>query len=132
MVIETEFDGLLEEDVIFEETEQSAFTEDVLKNAENIIKATMYLRKLAGMSPIMNKLVKVSTVEDSELTAFYPDPEANLILVKNLSNLDFTLEINDGELILLPFESFDFPLEGITKIRYAGKASIIETQYRSV
>ncbi len=132
MVIQTEFDGLLEEDIAFEETDQTLSTQDVLKNAENIIKATMYLRKLAGMSPIMNRLVKVSTVETQELTALYPDEDSNLILVKNLSSLNFTLEINDGELILLPFESFDFPLEGITKIRYAGTASIIETQFRSV
>ena len=128
----TEFDDILENDVIFEETENSMEMQDVLKNAENIIKSTMYLKKLVGMSPVFNKLVKVSTLETTAETTITPDAETNLILIKNLIDLPLTLKINGGELVLLPFETFDFPVEGITSITMVGKASIIETKYRLV
>jgi hypothetical protein len=130
MIINTDFDNPLEEDIVFEETEQTQEYSELLKNSENILKATLYLKKIAGMSPVMNKLVKVSTIDATEETPIVPDPETNLILFKNVLDLNLTLFINGGELVLLPFESFDFPLEGIDTISFIGKASVVETQYR--
>lgn len=50
MVIKTEFDNPLEEDVVFEETDQTSDVEDILKNSENLMKAFLYMRKMFSSS----------------------------------------------------------------------------------
>ena len=54
---------------------------------------------------------------------------SNMIMVKNVSGTNSSLFINDGELILLPFESFEFPIKATYKIELIGQISIVETKY---
>ncbi len=127
--IVTDFDNPLEEDIVFEETEELLSLENTLKHSENIMKSFLYLRKMFGSSPIMNKIIKVSTVEATSEQTIVPDAETNVVMIKNLSDQLFSLKLNGGELVLLPYETFDFPLEGITTISFTGHGSIIETKF---
>ncbi len=46
MVVHTEFDNPLEEDVVFEETDETQSFEDILKNSENLMKSFLYMKKM--------------------------------------------------------------------------------------
>lgn len=129
MIINTEFDNPLEEDIVLEETDETLSFKNVLRNSENMLKSVMYLKKLFTMSPTFNRVVKVSTIDATSDTAIVPDPETNVILVKNITDSNFELYLNGGQLILLPFETFDFPIDGIDTISCIGNGSIIETKY---
>ena len=129
MIVQTEFDGLLEEDVIFEETDQVLEYQDILKNSENLLKSFLYMKKMFNSTPLLNKLVKVETVEFGVSTEYPVDIDTNTIMVKNVDNINGSIFIDGGELILLPFESFEFPYIENVEIRLIGKISIVQSQY---
>ncbi len=129
MVISTEFDGLLEEDVTLEETEQTPEYSDILKNSENLMKSFLYMKKMFNSSPLLNEIVKLSTLEVSTKTEYVFNSESNMIMIKNISDTNSSLFVNNGELILLPFESFEFPLKSTYTVEIQGKFSIAETKY---
>ena len=132
MLIETEFDGLLEDDIVLEETNQVSSYEEILKNSENLIKSYLYLKKLMNAStPFVNAIVKASTIDTSSNTVEYvKDESTGLILVKNIDIVkSFSIYINEGEFILFPYESIEIPTAGLDKLELNGNFSILETKF---
>lgn len=132
MIVETKFDGLLEDDIVFEETESTAEVQDILKNAENMYKGMLYLKAMFGGGANMSDLVKVNTVEYSSRAGYSISATTTAIMVKNISDSNLDLFINSGRLVMLPYESFEFPVKSDTTLELQGKASIVETIYRAV
>jgi len=133
MFIETDIDKPLEEDIVFEETDQSPYLEDVLKNAENILKAFLYIKKIADTSnPFINKIIKVSTINTSDQREQYQLNEGTgKILIKNVSPTEsYSIFFNGGEFILFPFEKIELPVDNTTIIETNGIFSIIESEYK--
>ena len=133
MVIETEFDGILEDDVIFEETDQQQDMAETLKNSENILKAFMYIKKIVdSSSPFVNSVIKVSTIDTTLGKATYSlDLETGKILLKNISTTEsYSLFFNGGEFVLFPYESVELPVVATTTIETVGRFSIIESEYK--
>ncbi len=133
MVIETEFDNPLEQDIVFEETEQTTATEELLKNTENIIKAYLYIKKIAdASSPFINAIISVNTIDTSlEKTEYIINSETGKILFKNISSSEnYSIFFNDGEFVLFPYESVELPVVSTTKIETYGRFSIIESEYK--
>lgn len=133
MVIETEFDGLLEDDVIFEETDQQLDLAETLKNSENIMKAFLYIKKIVdSSSPFVNAVIKVSTIDTTLGKEEYVlDINTGKVLLKNISTTDsYSLFFNDGEFVLFPYESVELPVTEITKLETVGRFSIIESEYK--
>lgn len=128
-LVTTEFDGLLEEDLILEETDGVMETKEILKSAENIFKANLYLKELFTAVPVFNELLSFFTLEASEPTLLTINSETSLVTVKNLRDSELKLYLNDGELVLLAFESFEFPYSEGMILKVKGRASIIESKY---
>jgi len=128
-VVETEFDGILEEDVILEEVENGMAAAEILKNAENIYKANLYLRELFTSAPTFNEVLKFNTVETSGKEAYEYSEDASLIMIKNLKDEESKIYIDDGYLVLLAFESFEFPVVPGMNLEIEGRVSIVETKY---
>lgn len=132
MIIATDFDKPLEEDIIFEETDEALTFENILKNSENMMKSVMYLKRLFGASAVLSEIVKLDTLEVSIRTEYIYSETSNMLMVKNISDQNSELYINDGKLILLPFESFEFPIPVSSKIEILGNVSIVETIYKAI
>ena len=133
MLIGTEFDHPLEQDVNLEETEDTPGYSAALKNAENIMKSFLYLKKLmGGADPFVNKITKVQTIDTSVASTQYTlAAGTGKILFKNLSSSDnASLFINSGEFILFPYESIELPLSGTDVVETNGHFSVIETEYK--
>ena len=133
MVITTEFDDILENDIILEETDQVLNYADTLKNSENIIKSFLYLKKITdGVNPSVNAVLKMDTIDASEeKTVYLTNTEAGLILIKNTDALfNGSIFFNGGEFVLFPFESIEFPIVETSVIELFGKFSILESEYK--
>jgi len=132
MLVETDFDGLLENDVIFEETDQTLDYKEILKNSENIIKSFLYLKRVTdGTNPYVNSVLKMDTVDFAEKTAYTPHVNTGLILVKNVSALvNGSIFFNGGEFVLFPFESLEFPILSTSVLELSGNFSILESEYK--
>ena len=129
-VVETEFDGILEEDVILEEVDSAMDAASILKNAENIFKANLYLRELFTSAPVFNEVVKFSTVETTNKETYLFDESSSLIMFKNLRDSESKVFLNGGHMVLLPYESFEFPLVQGMNLEVDGRFSIVETKYK--
>ena len=128
-VVETEFDGILAEDIILEEVDGDAETKAILAHAENIYKANLYLRELFTQAPVFNEVVSFKTVETSGKQTLSYLAETNLIMFKNLKDSESKVYLGEGYLVLMPFETFEFPIsEGMT-LAIDGRFSIVETKY---
>ncbi len=133
MLIQTEFDNPLEDDIVFEETEQTQDYAEILKNSENMLKAYMYIKRIAdSSSPFINKVLKVTTVDTALGKEEYQMmAETGKILIKNVSTTEsYSIYFNDGEFILFPYENIELPVEIGTKIETQGRFSIIESEYK--
>lgn len=129
MIVNTEFDGILEEDVIFEETDESPSFKEILKNSENLLKSFLYMKKMFNTSPMLTEIIDVNTIETSVKTEHTIVGGANMVMVKNISSNNLELYINNGLLVLLPFESFELPIKETTTIAVLGNASIVQSKY---
>ncbi len=133
MIIETEFDNPLEQDVIFEETEQTQDYAEMLKNSENMLKAYLYIKKIAdASSPFVNSVTKVSTIDTSlEKEEYALDEETGKILIKNISPTEqYSIFFNGGEFVMFPYETIELPVTDNTKVETKGRFSIIESEYK--
>ena len=128
-VIQTEFDGILAEDIILEETDSVEETKDILAHAENIYKANLYLREMFTQAPVFNEVIQFNTIETSDKEIYAVNEESSLIMIKNLKDNESKIFLNDGEFVLLPFESFEFPVATGMKLEIKGRVSIVETKY---
>lgn len=132
-IIETEFDGLLEDDIVFEETEEVLKYKDLLKNAENMYKSILYLKKLMSSgNPFINNIIKMNSVSNSEKTTYSIDVKTGLIVLKNTSELDSAeIFLDGGKFLLFPFESIEFPITSSRMLELKGDFSMIESEYNS-
>ncbi len=133
MLIKTNFDNPLEEDIIFEETEEQLSYVETLKNSENILKSFLYLKNITdSSSPYINAIVKMDTVDYSgEKTSYLFSQDTGLILLKNIDSLNNgSIFFNNGEFVLFPYESIEFPLKETSQIELHGKFSILESEYK--
>lgn len=132
MMIETDFDAPLEEDIVLEETDQTIDYKDVLKNTENLLKSYLYIKKLVNSSsPTINAFVKATSIDTSSATEEYAiDSETGMILIKNTDTVkNYSIFINDGEFILFPYESLEIPTAGVEKLETNGTFSIMESKF---
>lgn len=133
MLIQTEFDNPLEEDVFFEETEQTQEYTNILKNSENILKSFLYLKKIADANnPYVNSIIKMDTIDTtSGKTGYTISAETGKILIKNISSTDsYSIYFNGGEFVMFPYETLEIPVKTDSVIETKGKFSIIETEYK--
>jgi len=133
MIIETNFDNPLEEDIVFEEVDNQQELEDTLKSSENILKAFLYLKKLMDeSSPFINKIIHVETIDTTQEKSLYIiNEDTGKILIKNIDpNSQHSIFINDGEFVLFPYESIEIPADYTTKLETNGLFSIIESEYK--
>lgn len=130
-VIATEFDGTIPEDVILEESDNKEEMTNILGNSENIRKAYEYLSEMYKIDKaIMNKVLKFDTIEDTNFTAISLLADTNLILIKNIRDSESFINYNGGQFVLLPFESFEFPVTPATDtLQVKGKVTTAEIQY---
>jgi hypothetical protein len=128
-VVVTEFDNTLEEDIILEEVDDGMASAKLLKSAENIFKANIYLKKLFSASPTFNEVLKFETIETSGKEAYAYNANTSLIMFKNLRDEETKIYIGQGYLVLLPFESFEFPITEGMIIEIDGRVSVVETKY---
>lgn len=132
MLIDTEFDNPLEEDIIFEETEQTQDYAEMLKNTENMLKSYLYIKKIANAAnPFINAVVNVETIDThTEKTQYIFNIDNGKILIKNLDSTEnWSFYFNDGEFVLFPFESIELPFFQDTKFETKGRFSLIESEY---
>ncbi len=132
-LIQTEFDDLLENDIILEETDKTPDYAALLKNAENMLKSYLYIKKIAdASSPFVNSIVKVSTIDTTlEKEEYVLNGETGKILLKNIHSADnCSIFFNGGEFVLFPYETIELPVKDNTTIETKGKLSIIESEYK--
>ncbi len=67
MLIETDFDSPLENDIVFEETDETQGFEDILKNSENMYKAVLYLRRMFSNASSPSIVEIDRTFEDGQV-----------------------------------------------------------------
>ena len=128
MLIKTDFDNPLEEDIVFEETDETPSFEDILKNSENLIKSFLYLKKMFSSAPELNTVYSFQTIETIELAEIDIAEDTNVIMVKNVKDSNSSIFLNGGELVLLPFESFEFPIQEDDVLEFIGRISIVQTK----
>lgn len=128
-MIETQFDKPLEQDITLEELAEDLGLPNTLKSAENIMKSYLYLREMFNDSPVFNSVTSMSTIDEAEKKVITVDDDANLIMIKNIDDSNASIYYNGGEFVLLPFESFEFPVSKDITIEAKGRLSMVQTKY---
>jgi len=130
-VIKTPFDDPISEDVTLEQTENETMPYDqLLANAENILKSFLYLKDLYSSAPVFNKIVKIQKFEGANDTPVEIDTEANLVTIKNLSDSVSEVKYNDNEpLVLFQYEQVDIPIFSGDTIQLNGDFNVIQIKY---
>ena len=109
--INTSFDKAIEEDVALEQLDgQPPAVQTTLKNAENVYKSFLYLRKMYSHFPAKNTILSMATVSNAALEVITILPGANYIVVNNYSGATASIDINGGEYILQAGEKESFPI----------------------
>ncbi len=131
MLVQTEFDGLLVDDILLEESEQTQIYEKTLKNSENIIKSYIYMKKLlTAASPFVNKITKIETINSPEKLTIDIAEGTGKIHFKSMDpENNSSIFINGGEYILFPTESIEIPIDQSYTVEIQGSFSMIQTEY---
>ena len=109
--IVTEFDQAVEIDVALEQIDGAApAVQTTLKNAENVYKSFLYLRKMYSNFPAKTTITGMDNVVYATYTVVTVLDDSNIIVVNNHSDLSAGIKINGGEYILQPGEKESFPL----------------------
>ena len=109
--IVTEFDQAVEIDVALEQIDGAApAVQTTLKNAENVYKSFLYLRKMYSNFPAKDTIISMATVSYGSYTIVSIPEKSNKIIVNNYSASSAGIKINGGEYILQPGEKESFPL----------------------
>ncbi len=109
--INTTFDSPIEEDVLLEQLDgQPPAVQTTLKNAENVYKSFLYLRKMYSNFPGKETILSMNTVSLASYTPLTISERATHILVNNYSANTAGIKINGGEYILQPGEKMTFPI----------------------
>lgn len=109
--INTSFDSVLEEDVLLEQIEGAApAVTTTLKNAENVYKSFLYLRKMYSTFNARETILIMDTVSLAADTVIDIPEDGNSITVNNYSGATAKITINGGSYVLQPGEKESFPL----------------------
>ena len=109
--IETNFDQALEQDFLLEQLDgQAPAVATTLKNAENVYKSFLYLKKMYSKYPAKDTIKLMDTVSYPTDTLVIIPEEGNWITVNNYSGANAAITINGGKYILQPGEKESFPL----------------------
>lgn len=109
--INTNFDQDIEQDVVLEQLDGKAPAVQVtLKNAENVYKSFLYLRKMYSTFPSRETIMDMDTVALSSYTQVVIPEKSNYIVVNNYSTATSGIKINSKEYILQPGEKETFPI----------------------
>lgn len=109
--ISTSFDQTLEEDVILEQLDgQAPAVQTTLKNAENVYKSFLYLRKMYSNFPAKETIVSMETINYATYTAVTVPEGCNYLILNNFSASSAGIKINNNEYVLQPGEKESFPV----------------------
>lgn len=109
--ISTGFDQPLENDVILEQLDGKApAVQTTLKNAENVYKSFLYLRKMYSSFPARSNILDMKTINNTDYAPLTIPEKATEILLNNFSANNAGIKINSGEYTLQPGEKIVLPL----------------------
>jgi len=132
-VINTPFDGTIDEDVQLEQVQGSAINpEQILGNAENVYKSFLYLRDMYSMYPQKKQTIGALTDSVSDYTTLNIPTNVNRLIVKNYkTDANLYLKFNgDGEYIIFPSQTEEISIIATTdsttgtKVEYKGNISV--------
>ena len=130
--IKTAFDNPIEQDVQLEQIDNKPpAVETTLKNAENVYKSFLYLRKMYSMFPKKETIAKADTKNYANYTTIDKPLYANKILLTNLDSDVVYIKINGGEFGILVGQTIELPIvpkddeENGDSIELKGKISYI-------
>ena len=109
--INTEFDQVLEEDVLLEQIDgKEPAVATTLKNSENIYKSFMYIKKMYSGSLSSAKVLSMGNVDNSEFAEITIPDKAVDMRISNTSASESSVKVNDGEYKLQPGEIIEIPI----------------------
>ncbi len=109
--IVTDFDQPIEGDVLLESIDgQTPAVQTTLKNAENVYKSFLYLRKMYSNFPAKSTITSMATIDYSSYTGVPVTEKTTEVLINNFSGSNGGIKINGGEYILQPGERTVFPI----------------------
>jgi len=116
-VINTSFDDTVEESVALEQIDgKEPPVQTTLKNAENVYKSFLYLKKMYSMFPQKQQIVKSATVNYSDFTEVRKPLNANFMLINSIDGSDnVSIKINGGEFSINPRQTIEFPVVPATE-----------------
>lgn len=109
--INTSFDKTVEEDVILEQLDgQAPAVQTTLKNAENVYKSFLYLRKMYSQFPAKESILGMATVSNVDYVQVLVPEGTNYVLINNYSGSSAGIKLDGNEYILQPGEKESFPV----------------------
>lgn len=109
--ISTSFDQNVEEDVLLEQLDgQAPAVQTTLKNAENVYKSFLYLRKMYSQFPARSKIMEMNTVTNTGYQVTVIPEKTTEITINNYSGTNSGIKINSGEYIIQPGENITLPI----------------------
>lgn len=109
--INTSFDQTVEQDVILEQLDgQAPAVQTTLKNAENVYKSFLYLRKMYSRFPAKSKVLVMNSINNASYEEVLIPESATEIMLNNHSDSNSGIKINGGEYIIRAGENITLPL----------------------
>jgi len=109
--INTRFDKELGEDVILEQVDgKEPAVATTLKNAENILKSFLYIKKMYTGNLSSAKVLGVGNVSVADYEALTIPEETQDIRISNTSSSTSSFKINGGVYIMQPGEIVELPI----------------------
>ena len=109
--INTAFDQTVDQDVILEQLDgQPPAVQTTLKNAENVYKSFLYLRKMYSQFSAKEVLLDMHTETYAAYTAIVIPEKSNYVIVNSYSGAAAGIKINSKEYILQAGEKERFPI----------------------
>lgn len=109
--INTNFDQPVENDVTLEQLDgQAPAVQVTLKNAENVYKSFLYLRKMYSSFPAKESILDIKTVDYTDYASVVIPENSTEITINNFSGSNAGIKINSGEYIIQPGEKITLPV----------------------
>lgn len=109
--INTSFDQSVEQDVILEQLDgRPPAIQTTLKNAENVYKSFLYLRKMYSIYPNRETIMNMGTQSSTIFVQTNIPEGSNYVTVNNISENNVVVRINGNEYALLPGQKEVFPI----------------------
>jgi len=108
-VINTQFDNPLEEDIALESVDSQNVV-DTLKNAENVYKSFLYLRKMYSYFPAKETIRSMGNVSSTDFVQISIPENCNYATIENFGTATASVKINGMEYIMNPGSKSRFPI----------------------